>query len=248
MNHKIYDKEVCPTRAQIEDILWNCYCKKRTIQGKTIKTPTPVPEGTHEMVYLDFKKTGGNGKKYLSIAEPLSGSYWPLEVENETADELIKKMSIFLTVYGHVRAITADNGSAFISKEFRKFCRDLRIRLKYTAVYNQKANRAERPHSMVNKANLLNLEIKGKKLSRTQMVEFAWCQNLLPKKRTGHAPVEVIFGGFPKGIFEDPDEEELSTGDQNPIADKVSTELTTKAYKGMIEQEEKKGEVRAHAR
>ena len=88
----------------------------------------------------------------------------------------------------------------------------------------------------------MNLEIKGKKLSRTQMVEFAWCQNLLPKKRTGHAPVEVIFGGFPKGIFEDPDEEELSTGDQNPIADKVSTELTTKAYKGMIEQEEKKGE------
>ena len=236
MNAAIYPEDCRPTRNEIDLILKECYCQYRKLEGTTKKTPTPVPAGTHDLLYLDFKKAGK--LLILSILEPLSRSYWALCCANEKTGTLISKMADFLTVYGHVRCIRADNGASFTSIEFREFCARLNIRLTFTAIYNPSANRSERPHSQINRTMILAEEM-GFKLNREDIIRFSWTNNILPKKKTQKSPVEILYGGTPQGIFEDSVDEEVSVSSENPVARQVSDHLTRMAFEGMVEQETK---------
>ena len=114
----------------------------------------------------------------------------------------------------------------------------MNIRLSFTSIYNPKANRSERPHSTIERAKEL-YEDMGSKMTKQDLLRFSWTQNLLPKRITKHSPVEVLFGGYPSGIFEDAVEEELSEGTQNEISKSVSDNLTKMAYEGMLKNSEK---------
>ena len=236
MNAGIYKKEDRPTRAQIDLVLQECYCQHRKLKGARRTTPTPVPAGTHDSLYVDFKSAG----KYhiLSILEPLSRSYFPLVVANEKTSTLISKMTDFLTIFGHVRMIRADNGASFESNEFREFCKRLNIRLTFTAIYNPSANRSERPHSQINRTFTLAKEM-GQKIEREDLLRFSWTNNILPKRITSRSPVEILFGGIPKGIFESDIDEELNAASENEIARSVSDKLTKLAYEGLLQQQPK---------
>ena len=236
LNAAIYNEIDRPTRAQIDLVLQECYCQHRKLKGAGIKTPTPVPAGTHEQIYLDFKSAG----KYhiLSILEPLSRMYVPLVVPNERTSTLISTLIDFLTVYGHVRMIRADNGASFCSNEFREFCMRMNIRLTFTAIFNPSANRSERPHSQINRTFTLAKEM-GETITREDLLRFSWTNNILPKRLTSKSPVEILFGGIPRGILENDTDEELNTASENAVARKVSDHLTKLAYDGMLQQEPK---------
>ena len=236
LNAAIYDVKDRPTRAQIDLILQECYCQHRKLKGARIKTPTPVPAGTHDQIYLDFKSVGNI--HILSLLEPLSGTYIPLVVPNEKTGTLISKITDFLTIFGHVRQFRADNGASFDSIEFREFCMRLNIRLTFTAIYNPSANRTERPHSQVNRTFTLAKEM-GQKINREDLLRFTWTNNLLPKRLTSKSPVEILFGGIPRGIFENDNDEELNLASENEVARKVSDHLTKLAYDGLLKQEPK---------
>ena len=127
----------------------------------------------------------------------------------------------FLTIFGHVRCIRADNGPSFDSSEFREFCKRLNIRLTFTSIYNPAANRAERPHSQLNRA--LDLcEKEGVKFTSEDLIRFSWTNNLLPKRITKKSPVEILFGGTPSGILDDDLDEENHVTNGNQVEKEVS--------------------------
>ena len=232
LNKALYAPEVMPTRQEIEqEIQLQCGCNSLLAGGKT-KHSSPVPPSTHSLIFLDYKILGSN--IILSIFEPLSRSYFPIVVKNEQSGPLIEAIRNFLTVFGHVSTIKADNGASFTSQEFKNFCGNLDISLKYTAIFNPKANLSERSHRSLNK-HLDVMRQQGTKLTKNDLVTFAWSHNLLPKRSTGHAPSEILYGGFPEGIIDDVMTKHSTTEKNNSIAGEVVEKLTKKAFLGMLD-------------
>ena len=98
----------------------------------------------------------------------------------------------------------------------------------FTSIYNPAANRAERPHSQLNR--VLNLcEKEGVKFTGEDLLRFSWTNNLLPKRITKCSPVEVLFGGVPSGILDDDLEEECQETKGNRVEMEVSDRLTKMA-------------------
>ena len=144
LNKRLYPEEITPTRQEIvQEIQLHCGCNSR-IGGSKTKHSSPVPASTHTLLYIDYKLLDKH--VILSIFEPLSRSYFPILVPNEKSGPLIIALRSFLTVFGHVNTIKADNGKAFVSNDFKEFCNELDIVLKFTGIYNPKANLSERSH------------------------------------------------------------------------------------------------------
>lgn len=232
LNKRLYPDEIAPTRQEIvQEIQLHCGCNS-LIGGSKTKHTSPVPASTHTLLYIDYKILDKH--IILSIFEPLSRSYFPIVVPNERSGPLIQAFRSFLTVFGHVNTIKADNGKAFTSNEFKEFCSNLDIILKFTGIYNPKANLSERSHRTLNK-HLDIMRQRDTKLTKNDLVTFAWSHNLLPKRTTGHAPSEILFGGFPDGIVDDVMTRNTTIEKNNPIADQVTKSLTEKAFRGMLD-------------
>ena len=76
---------------------------------------------------------------------------------------------------------------------------------------------------------------RNTKLTKNDLVTFAWSHNLLPKRTTGHAPSEILYGGFPDGIVDDVMTKNTTIEKNNPVADEVTKKLTEKAFRGMLD-------------
>ena len=197
-----------PTRAECEKLLEDCICQKRKIDHGRESYQIPTPTSPNHTIYIDYKNL--NGMKILSILESLSGGYFPIPVKNEEASHLIETLTKFMMIYGRVKTIVADNGNTFTGKEMNKFCRDLGINLKFVNIYSPQANKAERPHSSLNKALQLAKESKesksGKTFGHTDLLMFSWTQNSIPKSRTNHSPFEIMKGAFCDGLYDGTDD------------------------------------------
>jgi hypothetical protein len=109
-----------------------------------------------------------------------------------------------------VKTIVADNGATFIGNDLKKFCKDLGINLKFVNIFSPQGNKAERPHSTLNKALQLAKESKesksGKTFGHTDLLLFSWTQNSIPKTRTNHSPFEIMKGAFCDGLYDGTDD------------------------------------------
>lgn len=224
-----------PTRKEIEERLKDCICQQRKIDHGREAFQIPTPKSTNHVIYIDYKNL--NGMKILSILEGLTGAYFPIPVKNEETRYLIEEMTKFMMIYGRCKTIVADNGKTFASEEFKKFCTSLGINLKFVNIYSPKANKAERPHSTLNRALQLAKESKETKsgtiFGHTDLLKFSWTQNAIPKPRTNHSPFEIIKGGFCYGLYAGSDElpEELHPEyKNNSIAEDAIQVSLAKAY------------------
>ena len=159
--------------------------------------------------------------KILSIVEALSGAYFPIPVQNEEESNLIDALTKFLMIYGRVKVIVADNGMTFKGAKLKDFCKELGISLKYTNIYSPSANKAERPHSTLNRALELAKESKeaksGTVFGHKDLLKFSWTQNSIPITRTKSSPFQIMKGGYPFGLYDGTDElpEELKPNYNN---------------------------------
>ena len=192
-----------PTRKEIEEMLKDCVCQQRKIDHGRELFQIPTPKSTNHVIFIDYKNL--NGMKILSILEGLSGAYFPIPLKNEETRYLIEELTKFFMIYGRCKTIVADNGKTFSSDEFRKYCNSLGISLKFVNIYSPKANKAERPHSTLNKALQLAKESKesnnGTIFGHIDLLKFSWTQNSIPKIRTEHSPFEIIKGGYCFGLY-----------------------------------------------
>ena len=114
----------------------------------------------------------------------------------------------------------------------------MNILVKYTAIYHPQANPSERPHSGLNKVKDI-LDRQGIKLDKTDIIRFSWSNNLCPKRSTGKAPVQILYGSYPLGISDDVIQEQLTTHENNPVCENVIQMLNTKAMNGMLNSQNK---------
>ena len=112
--------------------------------GKNLKTQLPSTEKSKleppkypgEEIQIDF--TGNLNSKHLDSSPFIlvavdKNSRWPVAkmCKNTNLDTVITFLREYINVYGVPKTITSDNGSAFISKEYKSFCKEYNIIRKY---------------------------------------------------------------------------------------------------------------------
>ena len=115
-------------------------CSARLNAGKNLKTQLPSTEKSKleppkypgEEIQIDF--TGNVNSKHLDSSPFIlvavdKKSRWPVAkiCKNTNHDTVITFLREYLKVYGVPTTIKSDNGSAFISKEYKSFCKENNI-------------------------------------------------------------------------------------------------------------------------
>ena len=100
------------------------------------KTKIEPPENPGEEIQMDF--TGNLNSKHFKHSPFIliavdSNSRWPVAkiCKNTNHESVITFLKEYTNIYGVPKSFKTDKGSAFISKEFSKYCNENNITRKY---------------------------------------------------------------------------------------------------------------------
>ena len=129
-------------RADIEKKAKTCSAclnagkKLKTQLPSTEKSKLESPKHPREEIQIDFK--GNLNSKHLDSSPFIlvavdKSSRWPVAkvCKNTNHDTEITFSREYINVYGVLKTIKSDNGSAFISKEYKSFCKEYNIIREY---------------------------------------------------------------------------------------------------------------------
>ena len=110
--------------------------KNLKTQLSSTKKKLELPKHPGEEIQIDF--TGNLNSKHLDSSPFIiiavdKNSRWPAAkiCKNTNHDTVITFLREYINVYRVPKPIKSDNGSAFISKEYKSFCKDYNIIRKY---------------------------------------------------------------------------------------------------------------------
>ena len=177
--------------------------------GKNLKTQLPStkksklepPNYPGEEIQIDF--TGKLKSKHLDsspfiLVDVDKNSRWPVAkiCKNTNHDTVITFLREYINVYGVPKTIKSDNGSAFISKEYKSFCKEYNIIRKYgTTNLHTGTGLVERTIQSLKNLTKTNLE-------ETQNLRESLNKALYVLRFTTHSeikktPFELLSGGEP---------------------------------------------------
>ena len=177
--------------------------------GENLKTQLPSteksklepPKHPGEKIQIDF--TGNLNSKQLDSSPFIlialdKNSCWPVAkiCKNTNHDTVITFLREYINVYGVPKTIKLDNGSAFISKEYKSFCKVYKIIRKYgTPNLHTGTGLVERTIQSLKNLTKTNLE-------ETQILRESLNKALYVLRFTTHSeikktPFELHFGRKP---------------------------------------------------
>jgi transposase InsO family protein len=148
------------------------------------------PAAPWERLHIDFAGPM-EGRYYLVVIDAFSK--W-LEVEmvaSPSSEATICKLRKLFSTHGLPSVIVSDNGSAFISEEFKGFLKINGIRSVYSAPYHPASNGQAERAVRVFKTSLKKLE--GKNV-QDKISKLLFHHRTTPHSTTGTSPAELLLG------------------------------------------------------
>ena len=145
--------------------------------GVAIDLLGPLPSNDYLFVIVDFYS------RYKEVKV----------IKTITSCQIISLLKEIFSRLGYPFSITADNGSQFVSEEFKSFCRECNITLYNTFPYwPQQNGEVERQNREILK------RLKISRLEKQDLKESLWnylmMYNKTPHSVTGKTPAELFFG------------------------------------------------------
>ena len=156
--------------------------------------PWKWPTRPWARLHLDFAGPL-KGKMYLLIIDAHSKWIEAINTPSSTSAAVIEELHVLFAQFGLPDTIVSDNGSCFVSAEFKAFLKKNGIKQITSAPYHPASNGlAERAVQIVKQG--LKKVMKGS--TRTRLAKILKAYRLTPHSTTGMSPSELLLGRRPK--------------------------------------------------
>ena len=160
------------------------------------------PENPGEEIQMDF--TGNLNSKHFEHSPFIliavdSNSRWPVAkiCKNTNHESVITYLKEYTDIFGVPKSFKTDNGSAFISKEFTKYCNENNITRKYGTVnLNTATGLAER--TIQSLKNLLKANLEDGTNLRNILDKTLYVLRFTTHSELQKTPFELHFGRKPR--------------------------------------------------
>ncbi|CAK1597910.1 unnamed protein product [Parnassius mnemosyne] len=160
--------------------------------------PAPWPRTHHPFtrVHMDFLGPIA-GRMYLVVID--SYSKWPEiydTASSTSSDTVIEKMYEFMSRFGIPQTIVSDNGTAFTSQEFKRFCEVNGISHVTSPPYHPASNGQAESYVKIVKKGIKSsiMSSSNTKQSKNNLLKFLFDYRNSKHSTTGMSPAELIFG------------------------------------------------------
>ena len=176
----------------VEDVVKHCDdCQ----QNRATPPPGPLhpwqwPTRPWTRLHIDFAGPT-EGKMLLIIVDSHSKWIEAFAMENATSAATLRYLRQVFAQFGIPETVVSDNGTQFVSDEFKEFCRLNGIRHVQTAPYHPSSNGlAERAVQVVKQG--IRKQSSGTLNDRISRMLFQY--RITPHSTTGVSPSELLFG------------------------------------------------------
>ena len=140
-------------------------------RAKDIKSTITSPHKILGIDLVNMEKHEVRGYKYLLNGIDLSTRYlYSVSLKSKDKKEVLKGFEKMLKEVKHIRTIRSDNGSEFISKEFKAFLKNKNLNQVLSEAYKPQSNGA------IERANGILKELIQKALELNE--DYDWVKNL----------------------------------------------------------------------
>ena len=175
---------------------------KCQISSTEKKTKIEPPENPGEEIQMDFT-ANLNSKHFEHFPFILiavdSNSRWPVPkiCKNTNHESVITFLKEYTNIYGVLKSIKTDKGSAFISKEFSKYCNENNLTRKYgTANLHIGTGLAER--TIQSLKNLIKANLEDGTNLRNNLDKALYVLRYTAHSELQKTPFELHFGQKPR--------------------------------------------------
>ena len=177
--------------------------------GKNLKTQLPSteksklepPKNPGEEIQIDF--TGNLNSNYLDSSPFIlvavdKNSRWPVAkiCKNTNHGTVLTFLREYIKVYGVPKTIKSDNGSAFISKEYKSFCKEYNIIRKYGTL-NLHTGTGLVERTIQSLKNLTKTNLEETQNLRESLNKALYVLRFTIHSETKKTPFELHFGREP---------------------------------------------------
>lgn len=159
-------------------------------------TPWPYPAVPWHRVHLDFLGPI-SGKTYLIVVDAYSKWVECFDVSNGFSSRVvIEKLCEVMARFGLIHTICSDNGSSFVSAEFKKFCLCNSITHLTSPIYNPASNGQAESYVKIIKRAIKSILLSGHNIRdiNIKLQEFLLNYRNSIHSTTNRSPAEVLFG------------------------------------------------------
>lgn len=187
-------------QGDIENYAHNCdICQStRNVPKEIVKTTWPSTSYPFERIHLDFFHL--RGTTFLILVDSYSKFVEISIMQSTVVSALIKKLTIFFSLFGLPHKMVSDNGPPFNSAVLRKYCESNGIVFLNSPPYHAQSNGlAERGVQTAKKALIRFCLGEENALSMQEKIDkYLMLYRNSPSIELGRSPAEVIFAYKPK--------------------------------------------------
>lgn len=159
-------------------------------------TPWPYPTQPWYRVHVDFLGPI-NGRTFLVVVDAYSKWVECFDVSSGSGSRIvIEKLCEVMARFGLFHTICSDNGTAFVSHEFKQFCLRNNITHLTSPTYNPASNGQAESYVKIIKKAIKSILLTGVNTRdiNIKLLEFLLCYRNSVHSTTNRSPAEVLFG------------------------------------------------------
>ncbi|XP_024117578.2 uncharacterized protein K02A2.6-like [Oryzias melastigma] len=179
---------------EVEDLVRSCHaCQINSATSQDVPTVrTELPEKPWQMLAMDMCGPFPSGHHLLVVTDYYSRWVSADILQNPTSMNIIKPLKHLFATHGLPESVVTDNGTPFISKEFKLYLQENGITHRRITPYWPQANgEVERQNKTLCKA-IRSAHAEGKDW-RAELDVFLLAYRSTPHCVTGRSPAELLF-------------------------------------------------------
>ena len=231
--------------ASCIDCLYNQRGKDETNYNLHVVKREPIPFHTVHIDHLGpFPKSKSGNLYILGLVCSFTKFVILKAVRNTTTKLVIKMLNEATQYFGVPSRIVSDRGTAFMSKDFKQYCEENRIKHIATAVQTPRGNgQIERYFRTITPAiAAMTKDLKGNDWDKN-IIAIQWGLNAMKHSVTGESPQRLLMGYSPKTIMKNKlllalQEENINLEIEEAEENIPLSELREKVSEKMLEQQQ----------
>lgn len=174
---------------EIEVFIADCsICQTlRSAPPRVPLTPWPLPDKPWQRIHIDFLGPI-NAKTYLVIVDAYSKWVECFDMSCCTSTAVIDKLHELISHFGLMETIVSDNGTAFVSSEFKSFCKENGITHVTTPTYSPSSNGQAEIYVKIIKKGIKSIMASS---STKKDMQFKLRDFLLDYRNSKHSTTEL---------------------------------------------------------